>query len=267
MKWISATLLFDHDLIADASTKTSRWRPLCRSRRRYFERTLDKTWTETSHSPLTMAEDGAENKFLAPAAVTALKQQAKQETPAGVQMERSISQDIREEREDLKEAAEQTLNVILDLGLDGHIRWVSPSWAEVVGTPLDSVRGKPIADFVLDNPSAFRDAVESMKKDDSKSQIIRFSVRMGPNSVLKSASEQEKDGEDGPKDEGPEVENFLNLEGQGIMVYDRASGGESHVSPSNDTLKFIVSFSSFYRLCGCCGPLLNLEKSPLTFLL
>ena len=56
-----------------------------------------------------------ENKdMLAPPAVSQLRAQA------GGQMERSLSADIREEREDLREAAEQTLNVIMDLSLDGR---------------------------------------------------------------------------------------------------------------------------------------------------
>jgi serine/threonine-protein kinase RIM15 len=78
-----------------------------------------------------------ENKdMLAPPAVSQLRAQA------GGQMERSLSADIREEREDLREAAEQTLNVIMDLSLDGRIRWVSPSWTDVIGTTLESVKGK-----------------------------------------------------------------------------------------------------------------------------
>jgi len=62
-----------------------------------------------------------ENNMLAPPVVSHLRAQA-----AGSNMERSLSADIREEREDLREAAEQTLNVIMDLSLDGTIRWVSP---------------------------------------------------------------------------------------------------------------------------------------------
>ena len=58
------------------------------------------------------------NSMLAPPVVVQLRAQA------GGQMERSLSADIREEREDLREAAEQTLNVIMDLGLNGNIRWV-----------------------------------------------------------------------------------------------------------------------------------------------
>lgn len=149
------------------------------------------------------------------------------------QMERTISMDIREEREDLKEAAEQSLNVILDLGLNGTIRWISPSWKDVIGTPLESVQGKPIADVIVENKNAFAEAVESMKQDDSRSQLIRFSVSLGPLSVLKQGPQ----GIDFPfeQDNQRQGENMrqvetMNLEGQGIMVYDRSSGGESHVS-------------------------------------
>ena len=67
------------------------------------------------------------SRFLAPPAVTALREEAYSSSPVGsVTMERSLSEDIREAREDLKDAAEQTLNVIVDLYLDGRIKWVSP---------------------------------------------------------------------------------------------------------------------------------------------
>ena len=163
--------------------------------------------------------------------------------------EQAQSDQIREEEMgDLKEAAQQTLNIILDLGLDGVIRWVSPSWAEVVGTPSDAVQGKPVADILLDNTTAFADAVESLKKDDSRSQIIRFSVRMGPLSKLlppssgRSTATESLDGtqataealaEQDPTAEGDDeadVNTTLMLEGQGIMVTERTSGSASHVN-------------------------------------
>lgn len=141
--------------------------------------------------------------------------------------------DIREEREDLKEAAEHSLNVILDLGLDGIVRWVSPSWKDVIGTPLESVQGKPIADAIVENKTAFAEAVESMKQDDSRSQLIRFSVILGPQSVLRQGPQDREfqfDEDNQCQGETPEQSETINLEGQGIMVYDRSSGGESHVS-------------------------------------
>lgn len=155
---------------------------------------------------------------LAPPAVISLRAQA-----AGSAMERTLSEDIREEREELREAAEQTLNVIVDLNLDGTIRWVSPSWSDVIGTQPNTVAGTPISDLIIsDNKAVFSEAIDSMRKDDSRSQFIRFTVSLGPVSkLLPSEPIQE-----------PETSTAepvaIELEAQGIMVYDRATGGESH---------------------------------------
>lgn len=173
-------------------------------------------------------DEGDRRPSLAPPAVTALRDE---DTRERIPIERTHSMDMRSEREDLKTAAEQSLNVILDLGLDGVIRWVSPSWKDVVGTLVESVKNKPIADLLLSNRDAFANAVQSMKEDDSKSRVIRFQVQKGPFSVLKqNTREDEKmsDEEDAGEDAEDE-EQVLNLEGQGIMVYDRSSDGEGHV--------------------------------------
>lgn len=175
-----------------------------------------------------MNEDNNQQS-LAPPAVTALRQEG---PGSRMSMGRTSSTDMRAEREDLKEAAEQSLNVILDLAPDGTIRWVSSSWADVVGTTVESVKNKPIADLLLWNKDVFADAVKSMKKDDSKSRIIRFQVQMGPLSVLKQnpAGNQELlEGEGIEEEDTIEQDQVLNLEGQGIMVYDRSTGDESHV--------------------------------------
>lgn len=140
-------------------------------------------------------------------------------------MERSLSQDIREEREELREAAESTLNAIVDLNLDGTIRWASPSWTDVVGTRLESLEGLPMSGLVAsENKTVFSDVVESMKRDDSKSHRVHFAVQLGPLSKLRSL--EDIHGPDAPEQE-PQV---VDLEAQGIMVYDSVSGGESHVS-------------------------------------
>ncbi|KAK0730839.1 hypothetical protein B0H67DRAFT_639292 [Lasiosphaeris hirsuta] len=161
-----------------------------------------------------MEEEPTTTNTLAPPAVTSLR--------VGALMERSLSEDIREEREELREAAEQTLNVILDLNLDGTIRWVSPSWIDVIGTLPESVVGTSIADLIVsENTIIFTDIVESMKKDDSRSQFIRFAVQLGPLSRLLPL-EMIKEPEDAAET------TAVDLEAQGIMVYDSASGGESH---------------------------------------
>lgn len=180
--------------------------------------------------------DEAKPPTLAPPAVTALKKEAAAHLMQRVQMERTVSEDMRNEREDLKEAAEHSMNVIMDLGLDGKIRYVSTSWKDVVGTTPDEVVGKPVSDLLLDNPNQFADTVESIKQDDSRSHITRFSMRLGPLSVLRRKRSKQHDAEqhqecalETPPSEDDE-EQIINLEAQGIMVYDRTTGEESHVS-------------------------------------
>ncbi|KAF1975337.1 serine threonine protein kinase-like protein [Bimuria novae-zelandiae CBS 107.79] len=169
-----------------------------------------------------------------PPAVTALKKEAAANLMQRVQMERTVSEDMRNEREDLKEAAEHSMNVIMDLGLDGKIRYVSASWKDVVGTAPEEVVGKPVSELLLENPNQFAETVESIKQDDSRSHITRFSMRLGPLSLLRRKrskhsepdQQQECALETPPSEE--EDEQIINLEAQGIMVYDRTTGEESH---------------------------------------
>ncbi|OTB02102.1 hypothetical protein M426DRAFT_74794 [Hypoxylon sp. CI-4A] len=154
---------------------------------------------------------------LVPPAVSSLRAQA-----IGRSMERSLSSDIREEREELREAAESTLNIIVDLNLDGTIRWVSPSWADVIGTQPETIEGTPIADLIIsEDKSAFAEAIESMREDDSRSQYIRFTVYLGRQSKLYPTDVPEAEA-------GEDVPATVELEAQGIMVYDRTTGDESH---------------------------------------
>ena len=208
--------------------------------------------TGSQSATAKMVEGGnisLENKFLIPPKLSAVPKDVVEHR----RMERTVSMDMRSEREDLKEAAEQSMNVILDLGLDGLVRWVSPSWKDVIGYSIENIKGKPISDIVVDDavPSTiFADAVDSMKKDDSRSQIIRFTVRLGPDSILRSTPEEslvETQSDAVTKTE--QEDQYLNLEGQGIMVYDRSSGGESHVSIL-DLKKFMHAILNFRRQCG-----------------
>ena len=189
--------------------------------------------------------------------------------PQSGYMERTMSEDIREQREDLKEAAEKNLNIIVDLALDGRIRWVSDSWGDVLGSDATIVPGSSISNILVDDVDLFTDAIACMQKDDSRSKIIRFRARVGPRSILKPDSlvpvteiEKRDDSEsveevlqaDARKAaQGPAVQTVptLNLEAQGIMVYDRASGGDSHVSNSSaDPPIGSTDFNFLRRRCG-----------------
>jgi len=170
-----------------------------------------------------MAHDASGRPFLPSRAVVALKNDAGvgPDTSRNA-MERSFSQDIQEGSQELKEAAEQTRNIILDLSLDGIIQWVSPSWVDVVGSSLEAVKGNPISNFIHDNPNVFEPAIAALKSNYSKSQFVKFSVKVPPVSDLQPML---PDNNDDDADM-----SILELEGQGIMVYERASGKESHVS-------------------------------------
>ncbi|KAE9967488.1 hypothetical protein BLS_006343 [Venturia inaequalis] len=171
-----------------------------------------------------------ESRPLVPPAITALRQSVAGDGIYKGRMERSISEDFRVEREELKEAAEHSQNVILDLGLDGLVRFVSPSWQDLVGTTPESVQGKPIVDLLVENKNVFQEGVASLQKDDSKSQIIRFTIPLGPLSALrrKSSRKESADEDQAEAQDEQEQESTINLEAQGIMIYDRASGGASH---------------------------------------
>jgi serine/threonine-protein kinase RIM15 len=168
-------------------------------------------------------------------AVSALKREGTTSESRRATMERSLSEDIREEREDLKEATEYTQSVVVELSIDGVIRWVSPSWQDVVGTTVGEVLGKPISSLLVSDTDAFEKAAKAIRKDDARSQNIRFTVLAGPGSTMRRKSRRKDDTVKEEQNEAEEQEQEINLdlEGQGIMVYDRTTGKESHVSSSD----------------------------------
>lgn len=137
-------------------------------------------------------------------------------------MSRSISHDMREERDDLRAVAEQSLNAIMDLGLDGNVRWISQSWFQLTGVKPEDLYGKAICDVVYDNKTIFADAVTSMRKDDAKSRIIRFGVLGAPIPIASDEAIEEGTSDMNSK------KGHICLEAQGIMVYDRSTSHESH---------------------------------------
>ena len=204
-----------------------------------------------------------QNGMLVPPAVAAIKEDAARDSSNRTQMERTFSMDIREEREVLKKAVEQSTNAMLELDLENKVRWVSPSWQDLTGHAVASLVGKPIHDVLLDNPTVFADCVEAIRKDDSKSKIIRINVKLpddfwnaqataeqetdkGEVDINSAESEKSKDEElptihpdvqiaskdeitDSQHDCQPDDKPLaVELEAQGMLVYDRTTGEESH---------------------------------------
>jgi len=187
-----------------------------------------------TQQPTTAMSDETRPATLAPPAVTALRKEAVSSKEYRQNMERTVSQDMREEREDLKEAAEHSLNIIMDIDLQGKIRYVSPSWKDVIGSLPQEVIGKPVLDIIHSGADTFSETLASVRKYDSRSHIARFSVRLGTHSVLRKRRSKpttaDTDEEvDESTEEKEDEEQLLNLEAQGIMVYDRTTGEESHV--------------------------------------
>ena len=153
------------------------------------------------------------------------------------QMERTHTSELREEGKDLRDAAEQSQNVILDLTLDGFIRWVSPTWPNLAGTEIASVQGKAISDLLVENKDIFADATNALRRDDSGSKVIRFSVHREHQSSLRPPerhpSHAHSEGEASKEAEEEDGVRNIDLEAQGILLYDRATGAESHVSPNH----------------------------------
>jgi serine/threonine-protein kinase RIM15 len=204
-----------------------------------------------------------QNGMLVPPAVAAIREDAARDSSSRTQMERTFSMDIREEREVLKKAVEQSVNAMLELDLENKVRWVSPSWQDLTGHSVASLVGKPIDEVLLDNPTVFADCVEAIRKDDSKSKIIRINVKLPENfwNARDSLDQETDQGEEGidsaesekpeegelpiihpdvqieSKDEDPETHQecqpddrplAVELEAQGMLVYDRTTGEESH---------------------------------------
>ena len=180
--------------------------------------------------------DSPNPAMLAPPAVMALKEEAVGTKDTGYRgtMERTVSMDIREEREALKRAAEQALNAIMDLNLDGSIRWASPSWKELSGVEPESMVGKTMSEIIVDHKNIFTDAIALMRKDDTKSRIIRFAIAYqlpvgGSPEVTIESPHAEPVALNFCSEDQDNHEHLVNLEAQGIMVYERATGEESHV--------------------------------------
>jgi len=145
---------------------------------------------------------------------------------------------IIEETEDLRQAAEQSQreNVLVELTLDNVIKWVSPSWQDVIGyfhfftRWLTCVRSDPkdvigysISKVLVGDQHVFDKATLIILGDDAHSLRVRFNVAMGDASKY---DEQDEQGVFKLDDKLPEA---LEMEGQGILVRDDHSGNPTHV--------------------------------------
>lgn len=85
--------------------------------------------------------------------------------------------DLIQEQIDLSLASSNNPTTVLELDLDGNIKYLSRNWEIIVGTKVKKLLGKPISDFIIGNSEndmkVFNNAIEQMIKDDD-SYKVRF---------------------------------------------------------------------------------------------
>ncbi|CAG8552816.1 5145_t:CDS:2 [Paraglomus brasilianum] len=156
----------------------------------------------------------------------------KEDTMEDVNTAEDVEETLRED-EDLQEAAKQgqSMNVIMELSLsDCRIMYLSPSWSSVVGSDPRQVLEQPIAQFLApDDADVFAKATEQLLQDFSSSLEVKF--RLKPSDFDSYFSDTEEDDDEF---------SYLEMEGKGMIVYDRATGIASHsiwvIKPIDDGL-------------------------------
>lgn len=155
----------------------------------------------------------------------------------------------QKENEELATATNETSSIIVEMSLEApiHIRWVSSSWQEIIGSGIDiferydtnmsrsdpkELLGKPIADCLADEDKAcFTRATEKLLEDDSQSVRTRFWLAM-PNTTSTSETAAP-----------PEA---LEIDANGILIHDRMIGVPTHASGPRIWCLFI----NVARPCG-----------------
>lgn len=82
---------------------------------------------------------------------------------------------VMQEQLDLRLASAETPTVVLELDLDGVLRYVSKSWEQLVGTSIKKILNKPIANIIIGTSDAdlsiFNDAMDHMIRDNASYKV------------------------------------------------------------------------------------------------
>lgn len=172
---------------------------------------------------------------------------------------------LMEEQIDLRLASGDNPTVVMELDLDGNVRYLSQNWEVIVGTSIKKIIGKPISNIVIgngpDDLNVFVVAMNQMVKDDI-SYKVKFVTATNTIDVDKSlptdqdaTSESTDDGDvdieeasptnefDPVNDEEAEAEvdslsetsskvsnngEIIELEAQGILIHDSKTKLPTH---------------------------------------
>ncbi|KAK9471723.1 uncharacterized protein V1510DRAFT_380421 [Dipodascopsis tothii] len=136
------------------------------------------------------------------------------------------------------------VNVILELDLECNVIWGSRSWAAVIGTNVDELLDRPIADQLVGDRDVFQRATNAMLSSNA-SYRARFAIRSAPADDAEAVpAEQENVARPGSAGTDLSADSFdlrgqaqsairipsgsaaddcptLEMEGQGIIIFDR----------------------------------------------
>lgn len=90
--------------------------------------------------------------------------------------------DSEKDNEDLQDASNQNQNIVMELSLDGTIRFLSTSWEDITGYPASDLLNTNISSVIIGDDSdreVFVRAAQAMK-DDESSYRVRFLTSKRP---------------------------------------------------------------------------------------
>lgn len=158
-----------------------------------------------------------------------------------------------EEKINLRLASKNSMTVVMELDMDGNVRYLSKSWESLVGSPVKRIVGRPVSDIIVgNNPEDFKvfhNAMDQMVRDDLTYKI-KFMVRLyggrrrigdyildnasnlsmtsPTGSVDNSSLDSEEEYKDASSSNFSEVSDgedkrendIMELEAQGILIHD-----------------------------------------------
>ncbi|KAG4303259.1 hypothetical protein PCK1_000597 [Pneumocystis canis] len=147
---------------------------------------------------------------------------------------------------DLKQTAKesQRINILIELSLDGRVKWLSPSWEEVVGIDPGEAMGRPISEFIFGDEDVFLRATNVLLKDDTHIFRIHFNIM----THLPAIDDEEMKGFHSFNDlfYRDNMTGILEMEGHGILIRDRFTSDAIHTMwiarPVIDIESIIVNF-------------------------
>ncbi|SCU90910.1 LANO_0D10242g1_1 [Lachancea nothofagi CBS 11611] len=154
-------------------------------------------YSRTSPNSGSNSPDSAQSQILSPA------------SPSGS----TLSYD-----EYLKVATDTSASILLELNMDGRIRYLSSIWEHIVGTSVEAIVGQSISDILVGSDqdrSVFQRAIDLMIREDC-SYKVRFLVESGSTGNSKTQTSSSAGSDNGTATTvKPEL---IELDAQGIII-------------------------------------------------